>query len=90
MTEARAQPTLTDRHLVVEELSLLDEANALAQQCGDFVAKLRRQPDVLRGGRPASATEPGSLDQQWITMGATDLQIGFMKIIRGIAQPKTF
>lgn len=30
------------------------------------------------------------LDQRWISIGATDLQRGFMAVIRGIAQPTTF
>jgi hypothetical protein len=30
------------------------------------------------------------LDQRWISIGATDLQLGFMAVIRGIAQPTTF
>ncbi len=29
-------------------------------------------------------------DQRWIATGATDLQKGFMSIIRGVAQPTTF
>jgi hypothetical protein len=30
------------------------------------------------------------LDQRWISIGATDLQRGFMAVICGIAQPTTF
>lgn len=31
-----------------------------------------------------------SIDQRWVSIGATDLQRGFMAVIRGIAQPSTF
>ena len=30
------------------------------------------------------------LDQRWISIGSTDLQRGFMAVIRGIAQPTIF
>jgi hypothetical protein len=30
------------------------------------------------------------IDQRWVSIGATDLQRGFMAVIRGIAQPSTF
>jgi hypothetical protein len=42
-------------------------------------------------GGEAEAFKPGAtLDQRWISIGATDLQRGFMAVIRGIAQPTTF
>ena len=63
------------RDLTAEEIALMNEGKALAVQCGEFVAKLR-------------ATE--GLDQRWVSIGATDLQTGFMAAIRGIARPETF
>lgn len=30
------------------------------------------------------------LDQRWISIGATDLQKGFMALTRGVAQPTMF
>lgn len=63
------------RDLSVEEIALMNEGKALAVSCGEFIAKLR-------------ATE--GLDQRWVSIGATDLQTGFMAAIRGIARPETF
>lgn len=63
------------RDLTAEEIALMNEGKALAVQCGEFIAKLR-------------ATE--GLDQRWVSIGATDLQTGFMAAIRGIARPETF
>ena len=31
-----------------------------------------------------------SLDQRWVSIGATDLQTGLMALTRGVAQPTTF
>ena len=70
------------RKLNDAEVALMNEAKALAQQCGAYIAKLR---DPKTGGDALVV-----LDQRWISMGASDLQVGFMKLIRGIAQPTTF
>jgi len=85
--ETFIQPKITGyRQLSPEEAALMNEAKALAVQCGDLIIKLRSYV-------PADSDEvkPGStLDQRWISIGATDLQTGFMAVIRGIAQPTTF
>ena len=39
---------------------------------------------------PNDGTALQPLDRRWISIGATDLQRGFMAVIRGIAQPTTF
>lgn len=70
------QPKITGyRQLSEAEVILMNEGKAMAIQCGEFIAKLRATPD---------------LDQRWVSIGATDLQTGFMAVIRGIAQPTTF
>lgn len=64
------------RDLSAEEIALMNEVKELAETVGQLVAKLRACP--------------ASLDQRWIATGATDLQKGFMSMVRGIAQPTTF
>jgi hypothetical protein len=72
------QPKITGyRQLTGAEVALMNEGKALAEQVGAYVEKLR------------TSSNP-SLDQRWISIGATDLQKGFMAVIRGIAQPTTF
>lgn len=63
------------RDLSAEEIALMNECKALAEQCGKMIHK-------LRNGH--------GLDQRWISIGATELQQGWMAVIRGIAQPTTF
>ena len=63
------------RDLSQEEIDLMNEAKELAEQCGALVAKMKTVK---------------TNDQRWIATGATDLQKGFMSIIRGVAQPTTF
>lgn len=76
--ETFTQPKITGyRQLSETEAALMNEGKALAEQCGAYIEKLRVESRV-------------SLDQRWISIGATDLQRGFMSVIRGIAQPTTF
>ena len=84
--ETFTQPKITGyRQLSEAEVALMNEGKALAEQCGAYVAKLRAT--VIDNGPDAPA---GTLDQRWISIGSTDLQRGFMAVIRGIAQPTTF
>jgi hypothetical protein len=63
------------RDLSQEEIDLMNEAKNLSVKVGELVDKLQAM---------------GDLDQRWVATGKTDLQKGFMSIIRGIAQPTTF
>lgn len=75
------------RDLSQEEIDLMNEGKALAELCGAYVAKLRQHTGPTHtDDNPARL----SLDQRWVSIGATDLQRGFMSLIRGIAQPTTF
>lgn len=89
------QPKITGyRQLTPQEVALMNEGKALAEQCGAYIAKLRALPATGANGVPfVNETIDGpvpSLDQRWISIGATDLQRGFMAVVRGIAQPTTF
>lgn len=91
MTDPETIPTITAqikgyRQLSEEEQALINEAKLIAEGVGNFITK-------LRGYTPSNSVglAPGStLDQRWVSIGATDLQRGFMAVIRGIAQPTTF
>lgn len=85
--ETMIQPKVTGyRQLSEAEVALMNEGKALAEQCGEYIAKLRSYPAT---GKPNESGDP-ALDQRWISIGATDIQRGFMAVIRGIAQPTTF
>lgn len=83
------QPKITGyRQLTPAEVALMNEGKALAEQVGEYIAKLRSHKDSpVREGDNRNSPP---LDQRWISIGATDLQRGFMSVIRGIAQPTTF
>ena len=90
--ETMIQPKVTGyRQLSEAEVKLMNEGKALAEQVGAYIEKLRKTfifepvPDS-----PSGEESMRSLDQRWISIGATQLQQGFMAVIRGIAQPTTF
>ena len=63
------------RDLSAEEIALMNEVKAKAAEVGELMEKLRARPE---------------LNQRWISIDVTDLQKGFMCVIRGIAQPGGF
>lgn len=63
------------RDLSAEEIALMNEIKAKGEELGALVAKLRGTP---------------TLDQRWVSIGATDLQTGVMALVRSVAQPTTF
>lgn len=86
--ETMIQPKVTGyRQLTEAEVALMNEGKALAEQCGAYIAKLRQHTGPQTSDDDQTKL---SLDQRWISIGATDLQRGFMAVIRGIAQPTTF
>ena len=88
-TETFIQPKITGyRQLSESEVALINEGTALAELCGAYIAKLRTHQDT-HGNPDQPGVEP-CLSQRWISIGATDIQKGFMSVIRGIAQPSTF
>lgn len=70
------------RDLSEAEIALMNEIKALAEQAGALCDKLKVY--VL------SNTEQPHLDQRWVAIGRTDLQTGFMALVRSVAQPTTF
>nr|WP_321268241.1 hypothetical protein [Alcaligenes faecalis] len=63
------------RDLSESEIAAMNEGKELAEKVGAWMKKLQAD---------------GSLDQRAVALGKTNLQQGFMWVIRGIAQPTTF
>lgn len=69
------------RDLTQDEIDLMNEAKELAEKVGDLVGKL--ESTHIQTGSHA-------IDMRWLNIGKTDVQKGFMSIIRSIARPETF
>lgn len=70
------QPKITGyRQLSEADADLMNEIKSKGVELGDLVEKLRSND---------------SLDQRWVSIGATDLQTGLMALVRAVAQPTSF
>lgn len=77
------------RDLTAEEIALINEAKELAEQVRNLVERVNRLPStVLAEGDapPTITTDP----IRAISIARTDLQTGFMWLIRSITRPTTF
>jgi hypothetical protein len=89
--ETFIQPKITGyRQLSEAEAALMNEGKALAEAVGLYIEKLRLHGPQFPSQDVYIAPVEPLLDQRWISIGATQLQQGFMAVIRGIAQPTTF
>lgn len=70
------EPSIAEqRELSQIDRGLLKDINALAAKCGDMCAVLRH----------LEAT-----DSRWVSIGTTDIQKGFMSLVRSVTKPSTF
>jgi len=69
------------RELSQDEIDLMNEAKGLAEKVGLFVDGL---------AAVHAQTGQHAIDMRWVNIAKTDLQKGFMALIRSIAQPTTF
>lgn len=63
------------RELSEAEIELMNRIKGIGEDVGAICDQLSDQ---------------AGLDQRWIAIGKTQLQQGFMALVRGIAQPTTF
>jgi hypothetical protein len=63
------------RQLTADQQGEINDVKALAEKVGELVKNMRGYDN---------------LDQRWVSIGATDLQTGFMALVRAIAQPDSF
>lgn len=63
------------RDLSQDEIDLMNRAKEHASYVGDLIERLEKE---------------SSIDKRWLAIAKTDLQKGFMSLVRSIAQPTTF
>lgn len=88
------QPKITGyRQLTESEARLMNKIKALATEAGSLIAELRSVPPTPADGQVRDIEgcwHDKTIDQRWVSIGATDLQTGLMALTRGVAQPTTF
>lgn len=63
------------RDLTEGEIALMNDAKTFGVDIGNFILMLESNPLI---------------DKRWLAIAKTDLQKGFMSLIRSIAKPETF
>ena len=88
------------RDLTAEEIALMNEVKAKAEEVGQLVEKLREKLALVEadmapvqvGGETVMAVVgfESFEAQRWLTIGQDHLQQGFMALTRAVARPTTF
>ena len=63
------------RDLNLEEIQLMNTTKSVAEQVGSLFTDMEKISDI---------------DKRWLAIAKTDLQKGFMALVRSIAKPTTF
>lgn len=74
------------RDLSDAEKDLINEVKAHAEKTRELTERIR---STLLEGSPGQMSLPAEAGR-WLSIGVTDLQKGFMSVIRSIARPSTF
>ena len=79
--ETFQQPKVTGyRQLSEEEAALMNEVKERANEVGALCNRLAAM----------GKEDPTSVDPRWVAIGQTDLQKGFMSLVRSVAKPTSF
>lgn len=71
------QPEITGyRQLSADDARRMNAIKDVAMLAGRIVEDMKAHGDAF--------------DQRWVAIGATDLQRGFMELVRAVAKPTTF
>lgn len=63
------------RDLSEEEIALMNDIKAIAEEVGILAERVKNTEGT---------------DKRWASIGITDLQTGFMALVRAVAQPSSF
>lgn len=75
MVDNQHQKITGYRDLSLDEIEMMNSCKELAVMCGDTISDLDKVE---------------SIDKRWLAIAKTDLQKGFMSLVRSIAKPTTF
>ncbi len=74
------------RDLTQEEINLMNEIKGKAEEIGELVERMSHME-----GAPCEAPDGTTAPNgRWLAVARTDLQKGFMALVRSVAKPTTF
>jgi hypothetical protein len=92
MTETPPPKITGYRELSEAEVALINRVKAKAEEVGVLLAEIEKVPIawILTSGVLGPTQPNPAIDPHWLAIGRTDLQKGFMAVIRAIARPEGF
>lgn len=83
------------RDLTQDEISLMNDVKEKADEVSELISRLEKDQymSYLFDHKPRyehKKIAPTHCDKRWVAIGKTDLQKGFMALIRSIAKPESF
>lgn len=69
------------RNLSEEEIVMMNTIKELAEEVGNTIEYLENRNEKANGYEP---------DKRWLAIAKTDLQKGFMALVRSVAKPESF
>lgn len=74
------------RDLSQAEIDLMNRIKAKSEECGALVQEMMHMQDSPSTA-PDGSTKPNG---RWLAIAQTDLQKGFMALVRSVAKPTSF
>lgn len=75
------------RELNQEEIDLMNRIKGLGEQCHALIQDMSHMEGTPNPTAPDGTTAP---NPRWLATGQTDLQKGFMALVRSVAKPTSF
>lgn len=75
------------RDLTQQEIDLMNRVKDMAEKVQELVEEMAHMTGEPSDTAPDGTTTP---NHRWLAIGRTDLQTGFMALVRSIAKPTSF
>ena len=91
-SELTSRTWLGYRELLPAEIKLINRVRARAEQVRELIEEIERLPvaRIPARDRPPPLPVEIGIDPRWVEIARTDIQTGFMALVRSIGRPETF
>ena len=78
------------RQLSAEDQALINEIKDLGEHVRHLVGRVQSHAQAANDSQTDAPFTQVTNPSRWAAMAMTDLQVGFMKLVRAVAQPTSF
>lgn len=76
------------RDLTQEEIDLMNQVKLHAEVCGAMIDRMDKMPNPMLDH--PQGLPPVMIDKRWLSIARTQLQQGYMALVRSITRPTSF